>query len=286
MRSLSNNRGLTLVELLIVMALTGIVAAAILNLLLTTQRTASSSEEVVEVQQNLRFALGQMTHDLRMAGFMVNREQRALDLALDRTVTLRTASAESSAARVTAGQTLESNEATFSIANAAMVNLLAEGDQVRILRPQDQTSPITPDQLLTVVSTSPSPPELTLALDGATGTIVRGDLIVRSETPAINTVTYCLDPDPGCGPAANPPCPPGHFCIKRVVNGTFSEIIASQIAPNGLTFTYFAEDASATADLDAIRAVRIDLTGQTVNTAAQGQAKVRSLNSYVRFRNR
>lgn len=64
----SNNSGFTLVELMIAMAMAGIVAAAILMSFHSQQKTQVSQQLVVEMQQDLRAALYLMQQDVRMAG--------------------------------------------------------------------------------------------------------------------------------------------------------------------------------------------------------------------------
>jgi hypothetical protein len=256
-------------------------------------RTASTSEEVMEVQQTLRISLDLIGHDLRMAGFMVPRDERAFDLAEVGRLTIRTGSAESRAARIeTDLELLGAAEVTFDVANAPMVNLFEVGDQVRILRPPNQAPPV--GLVLTVSGVDPAavPPQVTLSgLDLVTGEISRGDINVASRVNDNNTISYCLDPAPGCGPAANPPCPPGQNCIKRVVNevtaDVTAEIIATQITPGGLQFAYFAEDGGPTAVLEEIRAIRVNLAGQAITTVGAGAApKGRALTSYIHLRNR
>ena len=63
-----NDRGFTLIELMIAMAIAGIVAAAILMAFNSQQKTQVSQQLVVEMQQDLRAALYLMQQDIRMAG--------------------------------------------------------------------------------------------------------------------------------------------------------------------------------------------------------------------------
>ncbi|MDD2542043.1 MAG: prepilin-type N-terminal cleavage/methylation domain-containing protein [Desulfuromonadaceae bacterium] len=73
MRSLLKNKnGFSLVEILVVIAMLGIVMGAVYTLFITHQRTAYTSDETVEVQQNLRIAMDAVTKDLRMAGMLVD----------------------------------------------------------------------------------------------------------------------------------------------------------------------------------------------------------------------
>ena len=62
-------RGFTLVEVLIAMALTGIIGVTILNLYISSVRTYQAQLQVTEIQQNLRAGLDSLVTDLRMAGY-------------------------------------------------------------------------------------------------------------------------------------------------------------------------------------------------------------------------
>jgi type IV pilus assembly protein PilW len=64
-----NASGFTLVELLVTMAITLIVVGAMYNVLDSSNRTYSIENEKVEAQNNLRAAVGLLTHELRMAGY-------------------------------------------------------------------------------------------------------------------------------------------------------------------------------------------------------------------------
>lgn len=64
-----HQNGFTLVELIVAMAMTGIVMAAIYSTYKSQQDSYVAQEQVAEMQQNLRAALYMMARDIRMAGF-------------------------------------------------------------------------------------------------------------------------------------------------------------------------------------------------------------------------
>ena len=66
-------QGFTLTELLVAMAMVGIVMAAVYSTYKSQQDTYVAQEQVAEMQQNLRASLYQMARDLRMAGFNPQR---------------------------------------------------------------------------------------------------------------------------------------------------------------------------------------------------------------------
>ncbi|GGS10255.1 type II secretion system protein [Deinococcus sedimenti] len=70
--------GFTLTELLIVMAVSGIVMTALLNLVFSSQRMYQADMARVAVNQNASVALTAMTNDLRQAGERMTRDVPAL----------------------------------------------------------------------------------------------------------------------------------------------------------------------------------------------------------------
>ncbi len=64
-----NDMGFTLVELMVVLAISGIVTAAIYSTYIMQQRNAVAQEQVVEMQQNIRAGLDVLERDIRMAGY-------------------------------------------------------------------------------------------------------------------------------------------------------------------------------------------------------------------------
>ena len=63
------NKGFTLVELLIAMAVSGIIMTGVYSAFRTQQDSYLAQEQVAEMQQNLRAGLYMMTRELRMAGY-------------------------------------------------------------------------------------------------------------------------------------------------------------------------------------------------------------------------
>lgn len=61
--------GFTLLELLVVLALSGIVMAALYSAFMSQQRSYQMTEQVVAVQQNLRGAMFYMEREIRIAGY-------------------------------------------------------------------------------------------------------------------------------------------------------------------------------------------------------------------------
>lgn len=67
--TLRRNNGVTLTELLIALALTGIVAGAIYKIFISQGRAYTVQSEVAEMQQNLRAGVFMMEREIRMAGY-------------------------------------------------------------------------------------------------------------------------------------------------------------------------------------------------------------------------
>ena len=66
---LRKNEGVTLIELLVAMAISAILIAAIYRTFISQQKTYTVQEQVVDMQQNVRVAINKMMREIRMAGF-------------------------------------------------------------------------------------------------------------------------------------------------------------------------------------------------------------------------
>lgn len=62
-------RGFTLVEIMITIAVSGILMAGVYTVFISQQNSYLAQEQVAEMQQNIRSAVDLMTRDIRMAGF-------------------------------------------------------------------------------------------------------------------------------------------------------------------------------------------------------------------------
>lgn len=293
-----DRRGFTLVELLIVTALLGIFMAAVLGLVRTTQRHTYTSDEVVEVQQNLRVALDSLSRDLRLGGLGVaddafiteappqlsctdtNNDGDCLDAGEAEVLRFQTLSATGKVARLggsgfTTGVDPTAYE-TIPLASAEMVRLFKGGDYVRIFRPSTRTQPL--DRVYWVRKTDEAGPSVIVRGFNAATVLRPGDLILR-------VADANLDGDNN--PNTNPPDHPNsvryrliesesedaaQFYLARVPTGvdpndeeTF-EIVATKIV--GVQFSYLLAGggeapAPGTRELKDIRALRVTLTGAT-----------------------
>jgi type IV pilus assembly protein PilW len=77
LNTLRKNSGVTLTELLIALALTGIVAGAIYNIFISQGKAYTIQSEVAEMQQNLRAGIFMMEREIRMVGYDPTREADA-----------------------------------------------------------------------------------------------------------------------------------------------------------------------------------------------------------------
>jgi prepilin-type N-terminal cleavage/methylation domain-containing protein len=68
-QSMHNERGVTLVELMIALVIAAITLAGVYRVFISQTRTYAVQDQVVEVQQSVRSAMEIMLRDLRMTGF-------------------------------------------------------------------------------------------------------------------------------------------------------------------------------------------------------------------------
>ncbi len=66
---IGNEQGYSLIEILVALAITGIVTAAIYSSFISQQKSYTVQDQVAEMQQNLRAGLELMAREIRMAGY-------------------------------------------------------------------------------------------------------------------------------------------------------------------------------------------------------------------------
>jgi len=64
-----NRKGITLIELLVALTISGILVAGVYRTFVSQQHTYTVQDQVVDMQQNVRLAINRMTRELRMAGY-------------------------------------------------------------------------------------------------------------------------------------------------------------------------------------------------------------------------
>jgi prepilin-type N-terminal cleavage/methylation domain-containing protein len=289
----TDSRGFSLVELLIVVMMMGIVTMAIYSLYESTQRTATSQDQTVELQQNLRVAMDQIARDIRMAGFMIPADLTPIATANQNSITFNTASTFGRAARINDDPTVSvvngaSVDLNLTVASAAQALLFADGNFARIIRPPNQGDLF--DDCIISLTAGPSGTTLPIRIMNNSGADISslqlrpGDIFARitddSNNP--NTVRYLREDD----------------LFRRRTDETTADVDTQTVAnglrasadPNldGLQFRYILDDGTeqttvSGATLDSIKAVRVTLAGE-VDT--QQGLKTRSLTSIVALRNR
>lgn len=296
-------KGFTLVELLIVMAMLGGVLAAVFSLYNQQRKTTTVEQDVVDVQQNLRIGFNNIVSDLRMAGFMIAGPVNPINTVANGTgmngtdvIVLNTPSAENVHARIDASLSTSlftTTPVTFTVSSAEEVDLFSIGDVLRVLNSSERAQPV--NMTFTVTATDRTVPSIT-ALPGGNATNVlfaKGYMIAKTGASSPdtfpNTVQYCLGPSAGCAPAVTT-CNTGQ-CLIRVKNGTASndDVVAENVQDFQLKYIIdgSSTEADTTTALASVRAVRVTLTAKNYETEAiSGNAKVREITTIAKIRNR
>lgn len=264
--------GFTLVELLVVAAILGIVTMAISNLYISNQRSSGTTEEVADVQQNIRVALDFMSRDIRNSGFLLpvgtpavsvapyflcrdlNADNDCTDVGESFSLTLQMAAPSGKIARVAApgftSVAVPTTDHDIAVTAADMVDLfdsgLASGDFVRIFRP-GSSAPVQ-NLIYRVVDKdrSATPPTLRLHGFSAVAVFRDGDLIVGIPVSG-GPYAAGVFPLPAAGPAVStitytlvddPSSDPNmHQLLRAVSNSGGAQVLASKITDIGIFYT-------------------------------------------------
>ncbi|VAV83914.1 hypothetical protein MNBD_DELTA01-1575 [hydrothermal vent metagenome] len=300
-----SERGFSLLELLVVMAIFLMVIVAVYALYNTQLKTTHIEEDVIEVQQNLRVAVDILSRDVAMAGIAVSSGTNPVSSVSNNTgldgadlVTFNNASAEGIFTIVDATLSVSVVGGTpivFTVGSSTEADMFSVGDAVRIVNPSEKSQPAA--TVFTVAAKNTATPSLTLTPAANAGSVkfMRGNLIAKTGgsvlDPYPNTVLYCVGPNADCAPAVTK-CPTGQKCLMRIVNATPADdsVVATNI--EDLQLTYILDntgltESTAPGDLSLVRAMRITMVGETFNTVGLSSApKSRELTNIVKLRNR
>ncbi len=273
-----DSRGMTLVELLIVMGILSVVMMAVISLYIPAHQSTVAQTQVSDVQSNLRLALKTMTRDLLIAGFLVPNSPIAfpdadpdyyVDIPTDPGTRndgifiIRTRVVGNAFARVS-GVTSISGGFRLTVSQASMLDNFPSDSKVRLFEPINANEVIgdTPGTEATRVYNVQDVNYTTPSIDITGGDLEEKDIleetvvvgVLDSSQPALQTIRYRLN----------------NGALERIVNNR------TQILARNVEAVFFSYDPAD----DPINRVFIRLTGKT-----EAGEKTRTVETSVKLRN-
>ncbi len=296
-RKLNSCRGMTLVELLVVMVILSVVMMAVISLYVPLQQSTVAQTQVSDVNANLRLALNTMTRDLLTAGFLEPRFPVVFPDAspnfTDETLTdrgtydpanpdfiIRTRAVGSGFARIDAIPTYTGDIFHLKLADPAMVQNFPVGSKLRIFGAMNGT------ELIGAIKGSVSSANRVLTVSTYNSITVDADLSNASLTSAEKDDLAEVMLEAVMIRVRDDGQPPLQTIRYRLNNGALERII------NGNT-QYLARNLDAASfgfednEHDRVNLVDIKLTGKTralKDDAISGE-KTREVATSVRLRN-
>lgn len=288
MRRNTDERGYTLVELLMVAVILGLVMVAVYSLYLNSQRTAYTSEEVVDAQQNLRIAMDTMVSDIRMSGFLTASSVEAVasgpaTLAGGNTFTISAPVSSGIYARSVTNLAISGGAADVDLdVDDLMGGSFIEADPVTTL----VMDPVTLNRKGLLVVTdlkNDTTGTDTLVISNSSATdgfsVEERDILLRrapNDDSYPVTISYSLIDDPTSDDAQL-------FLLQRSVNGHTAETVAAGITT--VELAYLDGDGNdCSASLEDVAAVSLSITAKTEDNKIGGD-KSRQLRTIVKIRN-
>jgi len=272
-----NSRGMTLVEILVVMAILSAVMLAVMSLYIPTYHSTVAQTQVSDVQDNLRLALKVMTRDILHAGFLVPEDP--ITSTSDTAFTIRSRIVGNDFARVASTANL-TGKIRITVSEPDMVDNFQVGSRVRIFEPinanevteqpvvagvtdQDRAYPVDAVGTDTIDIDTTNNPSLDAA-DILSETVM---LVVRDQNePPLQTIQYTLNNE----------------SLERRVNSNF-QVLARNVDMNTAN-SFFDYDLNSEGRVEI---VDIKLTGKTraIKDDAISGEKTRSVSTSVKLRN-
>ena len=276
------SQGMTLVELLVVMAMLSVVMMAVISLYIPVVQSTAAQTQVSDVQDNLRLALKTMTRDLLNGGFLVaddpiafldadphynNPSLTSRGTNNSQDFIIRTRVIGDGFARITASTASSgTTPVMLTIADDDMIDNFSANVIVRLFEPVAGVE--VNATAYTVDSVDQSAKTITITpVNAITNNILPEAVMVRvkdASQPELQTIRYYLEDG----------------ALKREINENAVQILARNI--DSVNFDYFPPGSS-----DRIKRVDIRLTGKTKankNDALSGE-KTRTFETSVQLRN-
>jgi len=275
-------RGMTLVEMLVVMAILSVVMMAVMSLYIPAQRSTSAQTQVSDVQSNLRLALKTMTRDLLVAGFLVAEDPIAFPGATpdyaaanlnsrgtsnSQEFIIRTRAVGDGFARIY-NSAVGISTVTLTVTDEEMVDNFYNTSVVRLFEPISGTEILPASgSAFSVSSLDKANKKIVISPEPAASSVIQEETVMLrvkdSSQPALQTIRYFLEDG----------------ALKREINNTV-QILARNIA--SVNFDYDPDSLD-----ERVKRVDIKLTGKTkaVGNDILSSEKTRSVETSVKLRN-
>lgn len=276
----SMNRGMSLVELIVVMAILSVVIMAVISLYVPAHQSTIAQTQVADVQENIRLALKTMTRDILHAGFLA--PTTPIHDTSTTAFTIDTRIVGTSFARISLAENGPgASQMSLTVTDPDMVTNFPDGSIVRIFEPINATevqedpvvAGINDDDRAYSIATKTSNK---IVIDiSSNSTLDAADILAESvlvkvsdqNAPPMQTIRYQLNND----------------SLERVINGTQTQVLARNIDTDPASSSFLFE----TTDDGRVNKVNITLTGKTralKNDAISGE-KTRSVQTTIKLRN-
>lgn len=292
-----SEQGMTIVEVIVVMAILSVIMLAVMSLYIPAQRSTVVQSQVTDIQDNLRLAMDRLSQDIFSAGFLVGEQAPVVfDSGTDddpKDFTINTRLVGRGFGRIaSAAAGGGAGEVTLTLTSADMAADFPAGARVRLFEPVstvecDSGEPDASRRVYTVTSATidnngtpgdPSDDFSVLEVEDPNGALSHNVInpeavvirVASDATPPLQTIRYRhLDTD-GDGTAD---------ALVRTVNGQ-NQFLARNVSDINFAYQY--------APSGRVERIDIELAGETKSLVAGDAvagAKTRSLQSSVKLRN-
>lgn len=265
------SRGMSLVEVVVVMAILGVVMLAVMSLYIPAVKSTTVQTRVTDVQSNLRLAADRMTQDLLLAGFLIADDPIVNETAAE--LTIRTRTVVESFGRV-ASAVNSASTVTLTLSSADMTDYFPANSLVRIFNPINMTELATYDEANTTQAQNHV--YTVNASAGSTITVNHAGVLAGiSNAEFVEAIVVRVRDNLQ---------PPTQTIRYRVVDGNLERTVNNanqQILARGVDSVTFAYEHSATSG----RVNKVDFTLRGRTEAYQGDIKTRQFRSSATLRN-